>query len=135
MENKQTAALPMVGISSLLVIFGVLCLTVFALLSISTVRADERLGDSAQAAVTGYYAADCQAERVLASLRAGKIPRGVEGENGVFTYYCAISDTQALAVRVAVHGREYQVLQWQAVSTLDWQADDKIIVWDGEIGE
>ena len=40
--NNRKIAPPMVGLSSLLVIFAVLCLTVFAVLSLSTVRADRR---------------------------------------------------------------------------------------------
>ena len=49
---KRISAL---GISSVLVIFAVLCLTVFAVLSVSTVQAQLRLADSTRRAVTGYY--------------------------------------------------------------------------------
>jgi len=131
MRKKTAMSPPAVGASSLLVIFAVLCLTVFALLSISTVQADQRLGDSAAAAVTGYYRADCQAELILAQIRNGTIPEGVTEENGVYSYYCAISDTQALSVAVAVEESNYSILQWQAISTADWQADDRLPVWDG----
>ena len=37
---------PMVGGSSLLVIFAVLCLTIFTLLTLSTVQADTRLSEA-----------------------------------------------------------------------------------------
>ena len=131
MRKKTVMSPPAVGASSLLVIFAVLCLTVFALLSISTVQADERLGDHAAAAVTGYYRADCQAELILAQIRSGTIPEGVTEENGVYAYYCAISDTQALSVAVAVEESNYSILRWQAISTADWQADDRLPVWDG----
>ena len=46
MNDKQKVTLPAIGGSSLLVIFAVLCLTVFALLSLSTVQADNRLSDA-----------------------------------------------------------------------------------------
>ena len=53
MARKQSFPIPAVGGSSLLVIFAVLCLTVFALLGLSTVQADIRLADaSARAAPT-----------------------------------------------------------------------------------
>lgn len=132
MSHKRSVAPPVVGASSLLVIFAVLCLTVFALLSISTVRANQRLGDSVAAAVTGYYQADCLAEEILAQLRSGEWPDGVNESDGVYSYACAISDTQALAVKVKLDGEDYTVLRWQAVSTVDWKADDKILVWNGE---
>ena len=51
MDEKRFAA-PAVGGSSLLVIFAVLCLTVFALLGLSTVRADGRLSDASAKAVS-----------------------------------------------------------------------------------
>lgn len=130
MEDKRTFSPPMVGASSLLVIFAVLCLTVFALLSVSTVQANQRLSEKSAAAVEGYYAADCAAEEILARLRAGERPEGVREENGIYAFACAISDTQALAVEVAVEGRDYTILRWQAVSDANWQADDKLHVWN-----
>jgi hypothetical protein len=132
MDKKRGLTPPAVGASSLLVIFAVLCLTVFALLSISTVQADQRLSDSAAAAVQGYYAADCQAEEILARLRSGQIPDGVTESDGIYTYTCPISDTQDLAVEIAVQGTDYTILRWQAVSVAEWEADDRLYVWDGE---
>lgn len=131
MENKKTLSLPTVGIGSLLTVFAVLCLTVFALLSVTTVLSDSRLSQKSMAAVTGYYEADCRAEEILAQLRAGLMPESVTEEDGIYSYSCAISETQALAVRVKVDGEHFEVLQWQAVSTVDWQANDKIPVWEG----
>lgn len=68
---------PAVGGISLLVAFAVLCLTIFALLSLTTVRADVRLADASADAVTEYYAADCQAQEILARLRNGEVPDSV----------------------------------------------------------
>ena len=121
------------GGSSLLVIFAVLCLTVFALLTLSTVQAGIRLSDRSAQAVLDYYRADTQAEEILAQLRRGVVPPGVtaDGEH-CYSYTCSISDTQALDVRVQVIGAGYTVLRWQAVSTADWVTDDSIAVWDGQ---
>lgn len=133
MGEKRRMPLPAVGGSSLLVIFAVLCLTVFALLALSTVQAGSRLSDRSAQAVLGYYEADSQAEAILAGLRRGEIPQGVEDEgDGLYAYTCPISDTQALSVRVYVEGTDYTVLQWQAVSTADWTADEDLTVWDGQ---
>ena len=131
--DKRSSRIPTpVGAVSLLVIFAVLCLTVFALLSVSTARAGQRLSDSSAGAVTGFYQADCAAEEMLARLRAGEVPAGVEEQGGVYSYTCPISDTQALAVVVRVDEADYTILRWQAVYTTDWQADDSLPVWDGE---
>ena len=129
-EGKNPA--PMVGGSSLLVIFAVLCLTVFAMLSLTQAQADRRLAQNSWSAVTGYYRADCQAQEILSQLRAGERPQGVteEGEN-VFSYACPISDAQTLEVRVRLTGENYEILAWQAVFTADWQADEDLDLWDG----
>ena len=132
MKDKAVVTPPIVGASSLLVIFSVLCLTIFALLSISTVQADGRLSDHAAKAVTGYYEADTQAEKILARLRAGEIPEGVSREGNLYTYTCTVSDTQVLAVQVAVEGDNYTILRWQVISNVRWEADDKRLVWDGQ---
>ncbi len=132
MKQKTMITPPVVGASSLLVIFAVLCLTVFAMLSVSTVQADGRLSDNAAAAVTGYYQADCQAEKILSLLRAGECPDGVTRDGNVYTYACPISDTQVLAVQVIAEQDTYKILRWQAVSAVHWQADDKLPIWDGQ---
>ena len=133
MDSKQQKFhAPMVGGSSLLVIFAVLCLTVFALLGFGTVQADRRLADASIAAVSGYYAADCEAERILAQLRAGSMPEGVTEENGVYRYACRISGTQALFVEAAVQSEDdWQILRWQAAPTVVREGDDSISVWGG----
>ena len=77
MRTREKFSPPVVGGSSLLVIFAVLCLTVFALLGLSTVQADQRLSDASAKAVSDYYGADTQAEQIFAQLRSGQVPQGV----------------------------------------------------------
>ncbi len=106
-EGKNPA--PIVGGSSLLVIFAVLCLTVFAMLSLTQAQADRRLAQNSWSAVTGYYQADCQAQEILSQLRAGERPDGVTAEGeGVFSYACPISDAQTLEVRVRLTGESHR---------------------------
>lgn len=133
MDDIRRFTPPAVGGSSLLVIFAVLCLTIFALLGLGTVQADRRLSDASAEAVYGYYAADCQAEAILARLRAGDVPEGVTALPGdTYVCTCPISDTQVLEVEVRVTGAEdYAVLRWQAVSAADWEPDTGLEVWDG----
>jgi hypothetical protein len=131
MADRTRLSPPAVGGSSLLVIFAVLCLTVFALLGLSTVQADTRLADSSADAVAAYYAADTQAETILAQLRAGALPEGVTVSGDVYAYTCPISSTQDLEVEVRISGADYAVLRWQAVSTADWEPDLGLDVWSG----
>jgi hypothetical protein len=123
----------MVGGSSLLVIFAVLCLTVFALLGLSTVQADGRLSDTSAQAVADYYEADTQAETILAQLRGGQIPEGVTVTGNHYAYACPISQTQCLEVELEGDpDGGFTILRWQAVSTTDWTPEDGIEVWNGE---
>lgn len=128
-KPSQKVSVPMIGATSLLVIFAVLCMTIFALLGLSSVRADKRLSDIRAEAVSAYYAADCQAEEILAQLRKGERPQSVTEEDGICRYSCPITDTQELQVEVRCS--DWTVLRWQAVTTALWQADDSLTVWDG----
>jgi len=134
MDDKRSGFPAMVGGSSLLVIFAVLCLTVFALLSVSTAQANRRLSEQTVQAVEEYYAADCHAEEILARLRAGEMVPDVAHEGSVYRYTCPISDTQLLCVQVRLEGESYTILRWQAISTARWEEDDSLHVWDGEGG-
>ena len=131
MADRERFSPPVVGGTSLLVIFAVLALTVFALLSLSTALANDRLSSAAAQAVYDHYQADCQAEAILAQLRQGRQPPGVARQGDVFAYSCPISDTQTLLVEVRLDGDTYTILRWQAVSTAPWQPDDSLNLWDG----
>lgn len=149
-RTEERFSPPAVGGTSLLVVFAVLCLTVFALLSLSTVRADVRLADASARAVTNYYAADCQAQAVLAWLRTGEgkeqlqLPEDFtmtttisdypDHSETVYAYAIPISVTQELQVEVQVGSDgSYTILRWQAVPTGEWEADMTLEVWDGTL--
>ncbi len=130
--NKEKRRLPFTGGSSLLVIFSVLCLTVFAMLALSTVKADLRMADASVQAIGEYYLADCRAEEILGALRRGEIPEGVVYENDRYAYLCPVSDTQALSVVVYVNAEKYEVLQWKVLVTEQWSPQEYLNVWTPE---
>jgi len=133
-RKPSTPHLPPIGLSSLLVIFAVLCLLTFALLTVSTVQADSRLRSKSEQAMLDHYAADRQAQVLLARIRAGEVPENVNENNGIYTYSCAISDTQTLVVEVEAEGTEYHILRWQAVSAGSSETDVHLPVWEGKEG-
>lgn len=132
MEKREKFSVPAVGGSSLLVIFAVLCLAVFALLSLSTAQAEKRLSDASLAAVSAYYEADRQAEEIFACLRSGEHPGEVTCTNNIYRYDCPISDAQVLSVELRLEDGSWTILRWQAVSAAEMGADDILAVWDGE---
>jgi len=131
MNNRDRMPIPVTGASSLLVIFAVLCLTVFALLSVSTAEAYKRLTDASVKAVTGYYEADSEAELIFAKLRGGESVSGVMVSGDKYTYSCAISPTQALEIELLNQSDSWLVLRWQAVPIEVNEYDDSLSVWDG----
>lgn len=129
--KREFQSAPLLGGSSLLTIFGVLCLTVFALLSLTTVTARARLSESALSAVTAYYAADAQAEEIFARLRNGETVAQVEREGNVYRYECPITPTRSLFVEVEKEENNWRVCRWQEVSQ-PLKLDDSMPVWDGK---
>jgi len=132
MNKRERFSPPAVGGSSLLVIFAVLCMTVFALLTLSSVLAERRLAEASAQAVTAYYEADRAAEAIFAALRQGQLPEQVTRENEIYTYTCAISDTQVLEVALRCSDGQWTVLRWQATVTEHAAEEEYIDVWDGE---
>ncbi len=129
-QNTHTA--PVYGGCSLLVIFGVLVLSVFAFLSLSTAQADQRLSHASAQAVCAYYEADCQAEAIFARLRSGQLSPEVQVEGEIYSYCCPMTENQQLLVTLHFDGESWEVLRWQAVAQMD-QITETMPVWDGEL--
>ena len=121
---------PAIGGSSLLVIFALLALTVFALLSLSTVQAEKRMADATAQAVAEYYAADLEAERIFALLRAGETVNGVAVNGNVYSYRCAVSENQMLNVELEKKENTWRVCRWQVTASVE-AISETMPVWDG----
>lgn len=129
--KKQRISTPPVGGCSLLVIFAVLCLTVFALISLSTVQAEKRMSDAAVEAQRAYYAADREAEEIFARLRAGETVSGVQTEGNFYRYNCTISEHQKLEVTLEKEEEIWTVLRWQVTANAE-PVSETLPVWDGK---
>lgn len=130
MNEKERFSPPTTGGISLLIVFAVLCLTVFALMSLSTVLSDKRMADASLQAVEDYYKADCEAWRMLALLLEGEVPEGVRNDADIYAYTCPISETQNLEVTVKLDGGKYTILRWQAIPWRDEIEPDNLELWD-----
>lgn len=129
---KKTADFP-VSVGSLLLMGGaVLVMAVIALTMLMGSRSETRVSKATEQAVTDYYRADAVAQGVLAQLREGEVPSGVQDEgDGVYAYTCPVSDTQQLEVRVRITGGEYEILRWQTGSAGVRQDAQPLQVWEG----
>lgn len=138
-----------VGSASIVLIFAVLCLTVFTLITYIVAGNHKALVDAEAELVTGYYEADSQAARILdllldtgtahAATAAAGTYEGTEVKTvfnddlGAETlyYHCPVNDRKALYVNVLIEAGAYEILSWQMVDLNDWEADGAINIWDG----
>ena len=138
MNNKSGLG---VGSASIVLIFAVLCLTVFSLITFVVAANDKALVDTEAELVISYYKADAQAERILAViLTSDVIPEAVEGveietqwgyDAELAQYLCPISDKKALLVRLMLYEDSYDILCWRMYDTAEWAFDDSLNVWTG----
>ena len=137
------------GAVSILLVFVILCLVAFGVLSLSTAQAGLGYAQTAAEDASAYYSASVQAEEELASL-ARKLARqweeepsqypgslsayaeenGWTAENDALTLTVPISGAKLLTVTVRPqkpeNGMYYQVLSYCTAPAQPWEADDTL---------
>ena len=134
MKNRERLSLPLTGGTSLLVMFAVLCLSIFALLSLNTVLAEKRLSETAAQAAEDWYAADLKAQELFARLRSGETVPGVERSGTEYTYSVPISEHQTLQVTVHQKDNGWEVLSWLTIPHPE-DGETTLPVWQNPEGE
>lgn len=136
-----------IGSASIVLVFVVLCLTIFALISLSYAEGEKAMTDTEAAMIKGYYEADTLAERVLAEiLEADATPEAVQGIDvtakwerdmlaEIAEFSCPVpgfEDQKELYVRVAIYeDSSYDILEWRMRDVGEWEIDDGLPVWQG----
>ncbi len=143
-----------VGSTSILMVFSVLCLTIFAVLSFVTTNYERKLSEKTAAAVLNFYEADSHAEEILAEmqkmLNANTEP-GLIDEfsaqfeqedflvspledpmNFSFSFEVPIDEKQVLHISATVKNGIIMVNSWIILSTGSWSVDNRLNVWTGE---
>ncbi|MCL2151523.1 MAG: hypothetical protein FWH57_00960 [Oscillospiraceae bacterium] len=132
-----------VGSASLVLVFAVLCLTVFSLITFVVAGNDKALTDAEAKLVAGYYEADAFAENIVAEIVGDDdIPDSVGGIDITYeqdfstgekiaSFVCPISSRKELYVSVALSGESYDILSWRMFDIGQWAVDDKLNVWQG----
>ena len=134
-----------VGSASIVLVFSVLCLTVFSLITFVVAGNDKNLVETESRFVLGYYEADALAERVLAELlQSGAIPDsttilGVDVRKDwdmdlwadVVSYSCPLSEEKELFVKLAVFDDSFDILSWRMRDTGEWEMDTNLNVFMG----
>ena len=143
-----------VGTMSLVMIFAVLCLTVFAMLTLSTANAEKIMAEKTAAFVKAYYEADSRATQIRAQVvaAADAPPTWADGieirlestetvdDAGVravqyVQYTCPVGEAQELFVRFLLDGVDDRILNWELRLAGDWAPDARITIWEGGVAD
>ena len=133
------------GGASLVLIFSILCLAIFAVLALSSANREKTLTDRLKASTEAYYAADSRAVEIEIKLREalarGETPSEIDGvavtaQDDTYTYACPIDERRTLAVVLKAARNQLpvtlQTLQWCEISTADWTPQEELDVWKGD---
>ena len=121
------------GVVSIILVFTVLCLSMFSVITFSQASADKALADAAARMSLGYYEADTLAERVLAQLRSADCYYGlilgvdvsVTNLGGIYEVYFSIPVTEEkeLVVEAVIREDDCEILVWKMRDTNTWTPD------------
>lgn len=138
-----------IGSSSLILIFIILCLSVFGLLSLTSARSDLSLAQKNAQAVQGFYEADSQGETFVQMVDQALQESQDEAQlkMALGAYYQAGSDGaasmavtdismergQVLHIELALEPekKRYEVKTWKVFNAEEYEIDDSMPVWTG----
>ena len=126
METKKTSYPPInIGTSFLLVIFIILCMVIFAVLSLSGALKDYEYSSQNAERTAAYYEACNQAEEIRAQIEA-------EGSTqDIIEYSVPIDEDEVLQVvlsRQEGSSHQYKIKSWTQESTANWESTQTLPV-------
>lgn len=144
-QNTRQSSGINIGSASIIMVFSVLCLTVFAVLTFVTANNEYKLSVKSADQVKAYYAADESATETMAKIETivkssgsyGLITNEVSGlgvttettDKGlILSYTEKMDDYQELRVKLLYDGTRLSVKQWKLVNTAEWNAGEMTIL-------
>lgn len=155
MASEEIKNKTSIGSSSLILIFIVLCLATFGLLSLSSARGDWTLAQKNADAVRGYYEADNsgvefyrmasqKVQKAWSELTTGEsfasrmeqeLPDYYRADTGMIATEIPMERGQALYIELEAGLDEKDPLSvktWKVIHTEEYDIDDSLPVWGGE---
>ena len=122
------------GAVSLVMIFCVLCLAVFSVLTLATADRESKLSEMTARNTAEYYRADHDATVIAAALQQGsplpaELDVDITWDGDTASFFLPVGDSLELDVAVSVHGGK--ILRWQTVYTGSWEPEEFLELWDG----
>ncbi|MBQ6206752.1 MAG: hypothetical protein IJK52_06690 [Oscillospiraceae bacterium] len=134
------------GAVSLVVIFGVLCMAVFAALTFATANRERGFAELDALRAEEFYQADTAATKIAAALRAGERELAesllkewevsseilfTEQEDGTLAdFSIPAGGQQRLEARLILTDGEMDILRWRKSYAGTWENDDSITLAD-----
>jgi len=138
-----------IGGASLVMIFAILCLTVFVVLTYLTASNEYNLAVKYSDSAKNFYKADEAAENIFAKLKNAyslsgesglreasatngvEISEGNDGTKFICSYNVEIDTSLDLLVEVALkNDGNWLRLKWNSYSSVEWIPDDQISVFE-----
>ena len=125
------------GAVSLVMIFCILCLAIFSVLTLATADRESRLSERTAQNTAEYYQADYNATVIAAALGNGSaLPADIDAEiawEGDTAYLrLPVGETLELNAALSVRGGACEILWWRTLYVGSWEPDDYLNLWDGD---
>ena len=134
---KDKHQLPIgIGISSILLIFVILCLLTFAVLSLVSANADYKLVKKNSAHTHEVYEAENSANELMDKIDS--ILKSTYPSKDQIAYEVKVNEHQTLQVVLLLNSEIkkgdsfYQIETWKLINTQTWEADDTLPVYTGD---
>lgn len=154
MAKQENGYKANIGSPSLILIFIVMCLITFGMLSLSAAKSEWNLAERNASAVTGYYRADGEGEAFYQmvlekaaqvrensldpqerrQLLARELGEAYDPEEGTVTVQIPMERSQALFIELVFQPEEredIQISKWKVIQTEDYEIDNSMPVWTG----
>lgn len=154
MNEKRSGGRINIGTSSLILIFIILCLTTFGLLSLSSAGSDWKLAQKNAESVKGYYEADSRGVEFVAMVEEAlarcsqaaddkeylrlvqeELGSFYQEETGMAQAEIEMLYGQVLHIELEINRKEeagYRILAWKVSHSVDYDIDKSIPVWTGD---
>lgn len=143
MANERRSSGINVGGASIIMVFSILCLTIFSVLTLITANSENTLAQKSADEVSAYYAADSKSVDKLAQIKsvvanqsslegissaasALKTATVINGNTLYISYSEKINKGQDLSVKLSTDGSKIKVIDWKVVNTSNWEPSSNI---------
>lgn len=157
MARESSGGKVNIGAASLVLIFIVLCLATFGLLSLSSAKGDLSLAERQAEAVSAYYEADSKGQEWVRQVDAvlqeemghsddsssasdavkARLGEIYHQDEGMVVTDIPMERGQSLRIELTLvcgEGMRYQIHSWYVYDSGQYEIDNSMPVWDGSSG-